>query len=173
MSIKKIKIISIIAIFLLSFLVHYGYELLPTFITSIFFPINESLFEHMKLISTCYLIWGIFESKLLKDNKNIKANIIISMIFNIIIFLIIFYPVYLSFDHNLIITLLIYLISIIITQIISYFILNNKNELYINKYFYIFIIILIIINIVFTYFPLKKDFFIDNMNKKIGFSNYY
>ena len=132
MSIKKLKIISVIGIFLLSFLVHYGYEILPSFITSIFFPINESLFEHMKLICTCYLIWSIFEYKFLNNKTNFKANIIISISFNIIIFLIMFYPVYLYFEHNLIITLLIYLLSIILTQILSYFILNIKKELFLN-----------------------------------------
>ena len=173
MSIKKLKIISVISIFLLSFLVHYGYNLIPSFLTSIFFPINESLFEHMKLISTCYLIWSLIEYKLLDNKTNFKSNIIISITFNIVIFLLLYYPYFLNFDHNLFITLLIYLISIILTQILSYYILNMKKDLFLNKYFIIFIILIIIINIIFTYFPLKTNFFIDYMNKKIGFSNYY
>ncbi len=173
MNLKKIKIISIIGIFLLSFIVHYGYELLPSFISSIFFPINESLFEHMKLIVTCYLLWGFIENKLLKDNKNFKSNLIISILINIIVFLLIFYPIYLTYDHNLILTLSIYLISIIITQFISYFILKSNKVLFLNKYFYIIMAIIIIVNIIFTYYPINNNFFIDYMNKKIGFSNYY
>lgn len=174
MSIKKIKIISVIVIFLLSFLVHYGYEILPSFITSIFFPINESLFEHMKLITTCYFIWGFIEYKLLNNKINFKSNLIISIFFNIAIFLIIFYPIYLNFEHNLFVTLSIYLITIIITQILSYFILKSNKEIKIlNKYFYIIIGIIIMINILFTYYPINTNFFIDYMNKKIGFSNYY
>ena len=173
MNIKKLKIISVISIFLLSFLVHYGYDLIPSFLTSIFFPINESLFEHMKLISTCYLIWSLIEYKLLDNKTNFKSNVIVSITFNIVIFLLLYYPIFLNFDHNLFITLLVYLISIILTQILSYYILNMKKDLFLNKYFIIFIILIIIINILFTYFPLKTNFFIDYMNKKIGFSNYY
>ena len=173
MSLKKLKIISVIGIFLLSFIVHYGYEILPSFITSIFFPINESLFEHMKLITTCYLIWGLIEYKLLNNKINFKSNLIISIILNIIIFLIIFYPIYLNFDHNLIVTLFIYLISIIITQIISYYILRYDKEIFLNKYFFFIIGLIILINIIFTYYPINCNFFIDYMNKKIGFSNYY
>jgi len=173
MSIKKLKIISALSIFLLSFLVHYGYEIFPCFFTSIFFPINESLFEHMKLITTCYLIWGLIEYKLLKNKINFKSNLIISIFFKITIFLIIFYPIYLNFDHNLLVTLSIYLITIIITQILSYFILKNNKEIFLNKYFYIIIALIIIINIIFTYNPINNNFFIDYMNKKIGFSNYY
>jgi CDP-diglyceride synthetase len=173
MRLKKLKIISVITIFLLSFFVHYGYELFPSFLTSIFFPINESLFEHMKLISTCYLIWSIFEYKILENKTNFKSNLIISIIINIGIFLLMFYPIYLKFDHNLIITLLIYLLSIILTQILSYFILKSNKELKINRFLYPFISLIILINIIFTYFPLNNNFFIDYMNKKIGFSNYY
>lgn len=173
MSLKKLKIISVIGIFLLSFIVHYGYEILPTFITSIVFPINESLFEHMKLIATCYLIWGLIEYKFLNNKNNFKSNLIISIFLNIIIFLIIFYPIYLNFDHNLIVTLFIYLISIIITQIISYYILGYEKEIFLNKYFYFIILLIIITNIIFTYYPINCNFFIDYMNKKIGFSNYY
>ena len=173
MSLKKIKILSVISIFLLSFLVHYGYEIFPSFITSIFFPINESLFEHMKLISTCYLIWGLFEYRLLDNKSCFKGNLVFSIIINIIVFLIIFYPIYLNINHNLIITLIVYFISIIITQIISYFILKNNKIMITDKSFIIIIGIMIILNILFTYYPLNNNFFIDYMNKKIGFSNYY
>jgi len=173
MNLKKLKIQSILAIFILSFFVHYGYELLPSFLTSIFFPINESLFEHMKLISTSYLLWSIIEYKLLDNKTNFKSNLMFSIIFNIGIFLLIYYPIYLNFKHNLFITLLIYLISIILTQILSYFILKYNKVLKTNKLFYLFLSLIILINIVFTYFPLNNNFFIDYMNKKIGFSNYY
>jgi hypothetical protein len=177
MKLKTIKIISILGIFSLSFLTHYIYEFFPNIITSILFPINESLFEHMKLIFITYLIWNIIEYILLKKNNylyNFKPNLILSILLNIIIFLIIFYPIYLSFEHNLIVTLIIYFISISVTQIISYYILSsNKDFKILKKYFYIIIILLIIISGLFTYYPLNNNFFIDYMNKKIGFSNYY
>ena len=177
MKLKTIKIISILGIFCLSFLTHYMYEFFPNIITSILFPINESLFEHMKLIFITYLVWNIIEYFILKRNNylfNFKPNLILSIILNIIIFLIIFYPIYLNFEHNLIVTLIIYFISITLTQIISYLILkSNKDFKILKKYFYLIIILLIIISGLFTYYPLNNNFFIDYMNKKIGFSNYY
>ena len=46
---KKFVIINIVLTFAMGFLVHNIYNWLPNVVTSIF-PVNESLFEHMKLI---------------------------------------------------------------------------------------------------------------------------
>ena len=66
MNLKKVKIINVFAVFLLSFLAHNIYKWFPNTITSIFFPVNESIFEHMKIISTCFLFYGIFEFFIIK-----------------------------------------------------------------------------------------------------------
>ena len=177
MKLKTIKIISVLGIFLLSFLTHYIYEIFPCFLTSIIFPVNESIFEHMKLIFITYLLWNIIEYFLLKKNNyefNFKPSLLLSIILNIVIFLIIFYLLYLNTKHNLVITLIIYFITIALTQIISYYILKSNKEFnFIKKYFFIFIISLTIISGILTYYPLKTNFFIDKMNKKIGLNNYY
>ena len=69
MSLKKIKIIGIITIFALSFLYHFLYQWFPNPIFSIIFPVNESIWEHMKLLYTGILSWGLIEIILLKKNK--------------------------------------------------------------------------------------------------------
>ena len=46
---KKI-ILSSFIIFILSTLFHSLYNYLPCFLTSIIVPVNESIFEHMKMI---------------------------------------------------------------------------------------------------------------------------
>ena len=70
---KKIKILITIIIFILSFPIHFIYNIFPNFITSIFFPLNESIFEHMKIIYTSILISSIIEYLIYKY-KNIKVN---------------------------------------------------------------------------------------------------
>lgn len=177
MKIKTIKILSIFAIFLLSFLTHYGYDKFPNIITSFLFPVNESVFEHMKMIYTSYIIWGIIEYILLRKYNNIKnfpSSLFITVLFNIIFFLIIYMPIYNILGHNLIITLIIYFISILISQIISYRILNtNKNLDFLNKYSYLFLLVLIMVLIYLTYYPIKNDLFIDKNQNKIGLKNLY
>ena len=73
---KKIKIISIFIMFALSFLSHFAYETIPNFISSILFPVNESIWEHMKLLSTPVLLYMIIEYFVRElSNKNLLSSI--------------------------------------------------------------------------------------------------
>lgn len=178
MSIKKLKIISIISIFVISFFTHSIYDIFPCLITSFFFPVNESIFEHMKMIVMSYLLWSLIEYIILRKNNlkttNFKASILISIIFNITIFLVVYIPIYNIFGYNTVLTLLIYFLSIFITQILSYKILDSdKQYILLNKYSFISIFIIILTFIYLTYYPLQTSIFIDNENKKLGLNNYY
>ena len=167
MSKKRLKIISTILVILFSFLFHSIYDKFPNFITSLFFPVNESIWEHMKMVYLSYVAAYIIELIIIhKTNMqsfNQKASIVISILFNIVIYLAFYIPVY-----N------IYIISIIITEIVSYKVItSNKNYSFLNKYSYLILFIIELIFIYLTYFPLKLDIFVDKLNKKIGISNLY
>ena len=160
---KRIKIIGIIISFILSFIFHFLYNIFPNFITSIIFPINESIWEHMKLIITSNLTFGIIEFFILKK-KNIKYhNLIfsyaISGVIGIIFYLIIYIPIDKIFGHSLIFAIILLLITFIIISIINYYIMNYKKI----KYNHVIGIILIIISyIIFgylTYYPLDTNLF--------------
>ncbi|MBQ9024544.1 MAG: hypothetical protein IJ105_04905 [Bacilli bacterium] len=178
MNYKVITIISIFLIFIFSFLYHNIYVYFPNTFTSLLFPVNESIFEHMKLIYLSYLSSAVIEYFLLKKNKlninNFKMSILFSIVFNIVFFLIVYTLIYINTSHSLFITLLSYFISICLSKSLSYLILtSNKDYSFINKYFYIIIFIIFLILIYFTYNPPKNLIFIDKENKKIGLSNYY
>ena len=49
------------------------YDLFPNVITSFFFPVNESIWEHMKILFTSTMIYGVFDYILMK-RFNIKYN---------------------------------------------------------------------------------------------------
>ena len=96
MNLKTIKITSTINIFIISFLAHFTYNFLPNTLTSILFPVNESIFEHMKIIFTSIIIYGLIDYTLLKLN-NIKFNnflfqLMFTSFISIPIFLIIYLP---------------------------------------------------------------------------------
>lgn len=177
MNLKKIKIISTILVILLSFLFHSIYDKFPNILTSFLFPVNESIFEHMKIIFLSYIVSFIFEMiimKLYNINNNLKTSVVFNIVFNIVFFNIIFIPIYLIFSHNTVITISIYIFTIIITEFLSYKLLQNKKEFkFINKYYYIILIIIFMLFIYFTYYPIKNMLFIDEYNKKIGINNYY
>ena len=164
MKLKKVKIIGTIVIFLFCFPLHFLYDFSPNFLTSIISPINESIWEHMKLIYTSYLIWGIVEYFLLKNNKNINnffIQLFLVPIFGICIYLIIYLPIYNLFGENLIVSILLLFIIIALEQIFSYFFLKSeeiKNDKIIGI---IGSLLVYIIFGYFTYFPLDNYLFWD------------
>ena len=174
MSLKKVLKLNIIVIFLLSFLTHFIYKIIPIDLFAIFFPVNESIFEHMKMIYTTYLIDSIILFLLFKK-YNIKFNnffgaLFLSSIISITSFLIIWLPIYYRIGENLLITLIILLISIFLSQIASYYILTSFKNNILNYIAFGFVILFIILFAYFTYYPLHNDFFLDPLNQKYGTS---
>ena len=173
---KKMRIISSILIFLLCFLSHFLYEWIPSIVISIFFPVNESIWEHMKLLFTTILLYHLFEYIYLYYKKvNISNYCIasfVSALLSIPIHLIMFLPLYYMIGENMIITFIILFITICLAEIIHYFITKHDSI----EYQCIISIILIIISyIVFgylTYNPPKTDFFYDTTEGKYGINQY-
>jgi len=172
MSLKTIKLIAIINIFLISFPAHFLYQHIPTTIISILFPVNESIFEHMKIIFTSIIIYSIIDYILLKLN-NIKFNNFLFQLFytaaiSIPIFLIIYLPIRFIVGEYLIITIILLLITYVISQIISYYILTSTSTPFFNIISIPSIIIIYSIFGYFTYKPLPNNFFIDITNNTYG-----
>ena len=127
---KKTRIYAVIGIFLLSFLCHFVFDFFPCILTSIFFPVNESIWEHMKILFTATLLYGIIDHIIL-TKKNISFNNFLLQLFAsaflaIPIFLIIYLPVHYLCGEFLPLTLVLMLITYIICQDISYKILNFR-----------------------------------------------
>lgn len=176
MNLKKILTINIFIIFVLTFISHFIYDIFPNNLSATFFPVNESIFEHMKMLYTTFLIDSIVLYFILKK-ENIQYNnfliaIFISSIISITSFLIIWLPIYYHIGENLIITLLILFLSIFLSQIIGYCILTTSSNKILNFVTLILIIIFIIIFAYFTYNPLFNDFFLDPISEKYGLNHY-
>ena len=176
MNLKKVKIISSIGIFILCFAFHFLYGLLPNTITAIFFPVNESIWEHVKLIFTSIIFYGIIDYIIL-NKFNIKYNnfftsIFISSITSVPIFLSMYMPVFYKIGPKMFANISIMMIAIIISQIISYNILKrNSNEL-LNKISFLLIIISYIIFAYLSYNPPKARIFFDTKDEKYGINDY-
>lgn len=172
LNIKKFVIINSILIFLLGFITHNLYEWIPSFITVIF-PVNESLFEHLKLIFITpiiiSLIWYVYNCiKKIKYNNYFLA-LMISVVANIIIFYAIYLPIYYAFGQSMIVTLIIYFISIVISQIINAKILNSNKDNYLLNIVSILILVLIFVILIYlTYYPILNDFFLDPTKRIYG-----
>ena len=176
MNLKKSKFISTIGIFSLCFLFHFIYQWLPCSITSIFFPVNESIWEHMKLLFSAVVFYGIIDYIILKKFKikynNFFTALFISALTIIPIYLIMFLPIYYKIGENMVITIGLMLIAIIISQVISYKILKARDFDILNILSLILIIISYIVFAYLTYNPIKSELFFDTQEEKYGINNY-
>ena len=167
----KLKIFGTIIAFILTFIIHNLYLYYPNIITSIISPVNESIWEHMKVLFTSILISGIIQKIIVKTKKlkieNICISNFIGALLSIPIFLIVFIPIYNIIGKNFIITIILMLITIIISEYISYIFINKKN-LNLENYTILLAIITYIIFLILTLYPPKIKLFIDPINNTYG-----
>jgi len=170
MSLKKIKIINVVFLFLLSFLWHFVYDWFPNNIFALFFPVNESIWEHMKIIYFCLFMGSILEFVLCKKN-NIKINnfyieAMVKSILGVIFYLIIFIPLYLWLGESMFISISLMLITYIFMEYIGYKILTGE-EMNINILPVIIIVLGCIMFVILTFYPLHNFLFFDEV--KFGY----
>ena len=176
MNLKKIKILAVIGIFILSFLSHFAYEIFPNIIFSFIFPVNESIWEHMKILFTSTLLYGIIDYLLLKK-YNIKYNnfnfqLYFTSLIGIPIYLVIYLPLYNLLGESPFISISLLLIVYIITQIVSYNILKEK-ELKILNIITIPVILLSYLGFIYlTYSPPHTYIFYDITEDKYSINDY-
>lgn len=176
MSLKKVKMIAVINVFLLCFLFHFIYSWFPNVIFSIIFPVNESIWEHMKLIFSSLLVYGFFEFFLLKKNNipfsNYVTSIFLSGTLGICIFLIIYLPLYKIFGENFILNIIVLFIVICICEVISYYVLKKPHYDFIDYVSLIGIVLIYFLFGMLTYYPIINDLFYDNVSLKYGINTY-
>lgn len=170
MSLKKIKIINVVFLFLLSFLWHFVYDWFPNNIFALFFSVNESIWEHMKIIYYCLFMGSILEFVLCKKN-NIKINnfyieAMVKSILGVIFYLIIFVPFYLWLGESMLISISLMLITYIFMEYIGYKILTGE-EMNINILPVIIIVLGCIMFVILTFYPLHNFLFFDEV--KFGY----
>lgn len=176
MNLKKMIWINTILTFLLCFLAHFIYDWFPNPIFSIFFPVNESIWEHMKMLYTVILIYGLIEYFIMKkfniDNHNHLLTTFIKSVIIIPIYLIIFLPLYYNFGENMFISISVMLLAILVVQFIGYKLLQFKEIQYQKLISITLILITYIIMGILTYNPPKTDLFFDTEEEKYGISDY-
>lgn len=167
---KKRIIIGTIVILGLSVIFHGVYEKFPNFFTSLLFPVNESIWEHNKMILLSFLVWSILEKIFTKSGKsilflNFASSIICIVLINIVFTLVFIYI--LKFKDNLPVTIIIYTISIIISLIAGKkFLFENNGMLEImalGGYLIVFIAFAYL-----TYHPLHLEIFYDYKENTYG-----
>ena len=175
MTLKKIKIISIFGMFTLCFLTHFLYNWFSNVLFSIFFPVNESIWEHMKMMTSSILIWSILEYFIYKkyriNHNNFYLSLFLEVSLSIIIFLIIYLPIYHFTGSVFILNIIVLFISLYFINVISYYILCLR-PLHKEVLGVIGIILLYIIFGLLTYNPPYNYIFFDKLENKYGINIY-
>lgn len=166
MNLKK-SIINTTIIFLLCSLFHFGYDIFPNFITSIFCPVNESIWEHLKMIFTASIVFSILEKFRNKKSPFLAKGYLRGM-FTIIILLIFYLPIYYSLGEVLIITMILLFLSIFISEIIVQKLPLEKHQKTWNIIGGFLIVLNFILFTYLSYHPLKIDLFYDHKSEKYG-----
>lgn len=176
MNLKITKIIGCIVAFLICFPMHFVYTWIPNTLTAIFFPVNESIWEHMKILFGSILITGTIEYILLTyfniKHKNLLSSTTISAILIVPIYLILFLPLYYLIGENMMISITIMFISIAIIKILQYFMMSKLEIANLDFLNIILIISSYIIFAYLTYYPIYNHLFYDTKDEKYGISQH-
>ncbi len=176
MNLKKMIILNAILTFLLCFLTHFMYDLCPNAMFAVFFPVNESIWEHMKMLYTTILLYGFIEHFIMKkyhiDFNNFLLTTLIKAIVAIPLYLLLFLPFFYNFGENMIYTFIILFTVILIVNFMGEKILMMKPIKYQKEISIIFIILIYIIMTILTYLPPRSDIFFDTEEAKYGIDDY-
>ncbi|KAB3531511.1 hypothetical protein F8153_04870 [Alkaliphilus serpentinus] len=163
--IKKIKTLELwgcIFTIILGTLFHFAYEAINQWRPlAFFFPINESVWEHLKMSFWPFIFFGIIEAFILKSRI---SNIIVSKTFGIYTSIVLIVGVHYLYrsivGHPVVVAdIILFITSIIIGYLVSYRVLIKKHlstSLKLLSYFLILMLAFMIIY--FTYYP--PDFFL-------------
>lgn len=176
MNLTKSKIVSTITIFALCFAFHFIYDVMPSSITAIFFPVNESIWEHIKMLFSAIIFNGLIDYFVMKkfdiEFNNFFLSLFISSFSSIPIFLMIYLPFYYKIGAPMFLNIASLFVTIIFTQVINF---NAQNKNNIKPFNTVSIILIVISYIVFgylTYNPIRNEIFFDPMDEMYGLNTY-
>jgi len=158
-------------IVILGWIFHFVYNWTnKSILIGAFVPVNESIWEHLKLGLWGVIIFSIIEYKFLGGIVNnyflAKAIGIIALSLTI---LLIYYS-YSNFTDKNILALDIasFIVGVLFCQILSYKIYQTKNWKILNLFAFFFIYLTCIVFATFTYYPPHKEIFKDARNNTYG-----
>ncbi len=172
---KGIKFwLGIIAIFILASLLHFVYDWSGNNkLLGLFFPVNESVWEHLKLLILPIILWWIViyridGQKLAINKRRWITGCLVSLLSSMLFMLSFFYVYTQAFGiESLALDILDTLLSIIFGQLLGlHFYKHSKGvPSWLGK---ILILSVIVVFAVFTFFTPEIPLFYDSLSKKYG-----
>jgi hypothetical protein len=171
-SLLKWELNGIWVIFLLGSLFHFMFELTGSHAAAgAFFPVNESVFEHLKLTFWPSIIWWGLSYRFIKDSAcNYFISRAVALLVMPAITLILFYGyTWLTGWESVFIDITIFLLAVAGGQIAGYWLLTKKPlPIWLTGISIVLIIALGFIYIFFTYYPPHASIFMDTNTNSYG-----
>lgn len=171
---KRYQIYGIIFTIIVGTLLHFIYQWSgENSLAAIIGPVNESVWEHLKMLLWPMLAFGIWEYFAYgRDINNFIPVKVLSIIIGLVTIPVLFYA-YTGVigNHNTIIDILIFIIAVVIAYIFSYYQLKSRekfNSRLANKSAIIALLILIACFVVFTFLPPHIGIFYDTVKGLYG-----
>lgn len=150
---KKIVIIGFIVVGVMGTVFHFLYDYIPLFI----FPRGESIFEHTKLTIFPFLIYYLFLLLFRVKNKKLLFSSFVTAILASTAFIVVFYYTYSGMIGKSIDWLNI--VSFFIAILIGFYLIYKRKTLFNFVNSVVLLIFIILLSIIFSYFPLDIAFF--------------
>lgn len=172
MNYRTYSIIGALFSIILGTILHFTYDFFQTDFSAIFSAVNESTWEHLKLIFFPVMIFGITEYFIYgKKLENFWASKVISLLTGMLSIVIIFYTYNgVIGESNALFNILLFAGSVILTYWLNY-IFINKNLFaspMLNKISIIVSIILFLMFWIFTFYPPLLNIFRDPVTGGYG-----
>lgn len=165
----------VLLLFASSFLFHFLYQWFPCPFTLFFAPVNESIWEHMKLISSAILLVGILEYAFSIFRRITISNFFLSLCLSSyfgISFYLLCYLLFPSLYHSMPYIFLLLLLTVIGIERFSSWIRTWKPVRYTDQIGMIGLCLLLITFGYLTYHPLHNALFFDTEQEKYGLYEY-
>lgn len=168
----KYEVIGVFFIFILGTLFHFIYQWSgQSKLVALIAPINESVWEHLKLVLWPSLLYALFEYIILKPDASIFWAAKTFSIYTAAISIIVIFYLYTSVlgRNYLILDILTFLASVVISQIISCRILMlNSLPSILQKLSPLMLAAMVLVFFIFTFFPPHLPVFKNPMDGKYG-----
>lgn len=172
LNITRLEVMGIYVIFMLGFVLHSAYEILgnPRFISP-FVPVNESVWEHLKLAAWATLLYALFELGFLYPHT---PNFLLAKVTSVFIAPLVLMILHYSYKsitgfHILIFDIITFGIAIYLAQSVSAKIMHYPQSIPLLNWVALFMLIVLLSSFTyFTYHPPKLPIFQDSSTGGYG-----
>lgn len=168
----KSSIVGFFVISIIGTLLHFAYDFLDNnLIVGMFSAINESIWEHLKIAIMPVFLWTFIEFCIHKYRADNLWTSLFLKIITIMFTVVVVYYIYTTIlsSNNAIIDIVLFYVSILLGQIVGYFIsISKRIDGSIEELAKLFTILIFLLFILFTFLPPRMELFRDELTNSYG-----